>query len=68
MTMKIVGCAGSKINEYIPTRFDDIQKEIIAERMKNWVEAYKKYTPQIDLQNETYQLGDVIGKKLSKII
>ncbi len=25
----------------IPTRFDDIQKEIIAERMKNCVEAYK---------------------------
>lgn len=52
----------------IPTRFDDIQKEIIAERMKNCVEAYKKYIPQINEPNITYKLGDVIGKKLSKII
>lgn len=52
----------------IPTRFDDIQKEIITERMKNCVEAYKKYIPQINEASITYKLGDVIGKKLNKII
>lgn len=52
----------------VPTRFDDIQKEIVAEQMKSSVEAYKKYVPQIDKEIRTYTLGDVLGQKLSKII
>ena len=52
----------------IPTRVDDIQKEINAERIKNSVKAYKKYVPQSDNVIKTYKLGDILGEKLSKII
>lgn len=52
----------------IPTRFDDIQNEIIREKMKNSVEAYKKYVNQTESQIETYKLGDILGEKLNEII
>ncbi len=52
----------------IPTRFDDIQNEIVREKMKNSVEAYKKYVNQTESQIETYKLGDILGEKLNEII
>lgn len=52
----------------IPTRFDDIQKEITAERMRESVKAYKKFVPQTEKKFDTYKLGDIIGNKLDKIV
>ena len=66
--MKIVNSCTKKAFTRIPTRFDDIQQEIIAERMRSSVKEYKKYVPQIDKEEGSFILGDVIGQKLNKII
>ena len=52
-------------DDYIPTRFDDIQKEILLDRFK---EYYAQKAPTGGLENSTFKLGDVIGNKLDKII
>lgn len=49
----------------IPTRFDDIQKEILFDKMKDYYTSTK--TPQVE-QGSTFKLGDVIGDKLNKIV
>ncbi len=66
--MKIVNSTVKKPFTRIPTRYDDIQQEIIAERMKSSVKDYKKYVPQIEQETGSFKLGDVIGEKLNKII
>ena len=66
--MKIVNSCTKKAFTRIQTRFDDIQQEIIAERMRSSVKEYKKYVPQIDKETSSFMLGDVIGQKLNKII
>ena len=63
MSLKIV-----KNNPYrIPTRYDDIMKEIMEEKLKAALREYAKYSsPTTD--GTTYKLSDVIGEKLNKII
>lgn len=63
MNLKVV-----KNNPYhIPTRYDDIMKEIMEEKLKAALREYEKYnTPSAG--GTTYRLGDVIGEKLNKII
>ena len=68
MSLEIAFKNTKYFNNNIPTRFDDIQKEITTERIKNSVKAYKKYVPQSDNVIKTYKLGDILGEKLSKII
>ncbi len=45
----------------IPTRFDDIQKEIEKERL----EAYYNQTKQVS-DGKTYSIGSVISEELGK--
>lgn len=47
----------------IPTRFDDIQKEIQIEKMKKY---FEQKTPEIKQGN--YFLGDVCGKIFNKVV
>ncbi len=63
MSLKIVNN-----NPYrIQTRYDDIMKEIMEEKLKAAIKEYEKYSvPSSD--GTTYKLGDVIGEKLNKII
>lgn len=49
----------------IPTRFDDIQKEIHFDKMKDYYVQAK--VPQVE-QGSTFKLGDVLGDKLNKIV
>ncbi|MBR5555109.1 hypothetical protein IKU74_03745 [bacterium] len=49
----------------IPTRFDDIQKEIHFDKMKDYYVQAK--VPQVE-QGSTFKLGDVLGDKLNKIL
>ncbi len=49
----------------IPTRFDDIRKEIFLEKAKDYFNSLD--LAKIKL-NSTYILGDVAGEKLNKII
>lgn len=68
MFIKIVyKTAQEFLPDRIPTRFDDIQKEIAEARLE---EYYKQATSQPDT-GKTYKLGSVIsealGKKLNKI-
>ncbi len=63
MSLKIV-----KNNPYrILTRYDDIMKEIMEEKLKAALREYEKYSPPTT-DGTTYKLGDVIGEKLNKII
>ena len=63
MSLKIV-----KNNPYrIQTRYDDIIKDIMKERLSVAIKEYKKYN-EILSDGTTYKLGDVIGEKLNKII
>lgn len=63
MDLKIV----KNSTKHIPTRFDDIQKEIMQERIQNAIKAYKKYVTSPQEVN-FYKLGDVLGEKLDKIV
>ncbi len=47
----------------IPTRFDDIQKEIKMEKVKQYFEQ-----KQPKLEKGTYLLGDVLGKVFDKVV
>jgi len=49
----------------IPTRFDDIKKEIFLERAKDYFNSIQSQKAK---SNSTYILGDVIGEKLNKIM
>lgn len=63
MSLKIVK---NNLNR-IPTRYDDIMKEIMEEKLKAALREHAKYSsPTTD--GTTYKLGDVIGEKLNKII
>lgn len=46
----------------IPTRFDDIQREIAMEK----AQAYYNQTPKITDNTTTYTLGSIIGSELGK--
>lgn len=52
-----------KFFDKIPTRFDDIQKEIQIDKMKKYF--YQK-TPEVKQGN--YIIGDVFGKILDKVV
>lgn len=52
-------------NSRIPTRFDDIQKEILMDRVKDY---FQQKSPVDVTGQTTYRLGDVIGEKLNEII
>ncbi len=54
-----------KLNDRIPTRFDDITKEILMD--KAGVKAYKKITEQMG-DVVYYKLGDRLGEVLNRII
>ena len=63
MSLKIVNN-----NPYrIQTRYDDIMKEIMEEKLKAAIKEYENYTVPCS-DGTTYKLGDVIGEKLNKII
>lgn len=59
--MKIVASVNKNLNK-IPTRFDDIQKEIKMEKVKKYFEQ-----KQPKVKEGTYLLGDVIGKVFDKL-
>lgn len=50
------------VQERIPTRFDDIQKEILKEKFADYNALNKPTNVE-----KTYTLGSVIGDKLSHI-
>lgn len=52
-----------KIIDKIPTRFNDIQKEIQIEKMKKY---FEQKTPEIKQGN--YIIGDIFGKILNKVV
>ena len=55
----------STVNDRIPTRFDDIQREILLDRFRD----YYNQKSIVDIATtSSYKLGDVIGDKLNKII
>ncbi len=62
---KVLAKSFKNFSEKIPTRFDDITKEILME--KAGVKEYKKITEQIG-NIEYYKLGDKLGEVLNKII
>lgn len=62
---KIVLESFQRISDKIPTRFDDITKEIIME--KSGIKAYKKLNEATEYV-EYYKLGDKLGEVLNKII
>lgn len=47
----------------IPTRFDDVQKEIKMQKAKQYFEQ-----KQPKLKERTYLLGDVLGKVFDKVV
>ena len=53
-----------QVNQYIPTRFDDIRKDIAAEQAEKYYKAIASNTKN----NSTYKLGDVAGKILNQIV
>ena len=55
----------STVNDRIPTSFDDIQREILLDRFRD----YYNQKSIVDIATtSSYKLGDVIGDKLNKII
>ncbi len=62
---KLVSESFQKFSEKVPTRFDDITKEIMME--KAGVKAYKKVTEQMG-DISYYKLGDKLGEVLNKIV
>lgn len=50
--------------KHMPTRFDDINKEIAAERAEKY---YKAVASKVS-DTSTYKLGDKIGNLLDKIV
>lgn len=60
--MKITKIAQNNFNKF-PTRFDDIQKEIEAEKLK----GYFVQKPKVEIKQGTYLMGEVLGKVLNKI-
>lgn len=50
-----------KLSDRIPTRYDDITKEIQSEKFKNYFEQQTKPTA---IEEKTYQLGSKIGEAL----
>ena len=48
----------------VPTRYDDIQKEIKMQK----IYQYFNQKPNIQIKKGTYQIGDILGEKLNKIV
>ena len=49
-------------NDYIPTRYDDIQEEIRLAKLKDYFEQQKP------IEVKSYKLGDLLGNKLDKVV
>ena len=62
MNSKIVNYARKNITDRIPTRFDDITKEIIADKNRKYFQQAQ--TPEVTTY---YTIGSVVGEKLNKI-
>ena len=60
--MKIATSINKNLDR-IPRRFDDIQKEIQMEKVKQY---FKQKQPE--LKEGTYKIGDVLGKVLDKVV
>lgn len=58
-----IATVNKKNFDKIPTRFDDIQKEIKMEKMKKY---FEQKTPEI--KQGKYLIGDVFGKILDKVV
>lgn len=61
--MKITTITKNHLNK-VPTRFDDIQKEIKMVK----INQYFNQKPNMQIKEGTYEIGDVIGKTLNKIV
>ena len=61
--MKITTITKNHLNK-VPTRFDDIQKEIKMVK----INQYFNQKPNMQIKEGTYKIGDVIGKNLNKIV
>lgn len=59
--MKITTITKNLLNK-VPTRFDDIQKEIKMVK----INQYFNQKPNMQIKEGTYKIGDVIGKPLTK--
>lgn len=60
-----IKCLKGVRDSRIPTRFDDIQKEILLDKVKGYF-AQKAASDAV--AGKTYKLGDVIGGKLDSIV
>lgn len=65
MYIKILEKNAEKFAQKIPTRFDDITKEIKIEKYE--IKAYKKLMEAPD-KISYYKLGDKLGEKLNKLL
>ncbi|MBO8430018.1 hypothetical protein IAC76_01390 [Spirochaetes bacterium] len=67
MDFKIGQKAVQKLTDRIPTRYDDITKEIAQDKMRALLEEYEKYVTPPEKEVTYYKLGDLLGDKLNKI-
>lgn len=56
------------IDTKIPTRYDDITKEIAMEKMEKLAKEYEQGMFKLPEKITYYKLGDVLGDKLDKIV
>lgn len=68
MDIKIVKSITGNISDRIPTRYDDITKEIMQDKMTAMLKEYEKYVSSpADKEVIYYKLGDVLGETLNKL-
>lgn len=69
MDLKVVKYAAGNISDKIPTRYDDIMKEIVQDKMTALLNAYEKDVMASEGKDITYyRLGDVLGETLNKVV
>lgn len=69
MDFKVVKNVAGNMSDRIPTRYDDIMKEIVQNKMTALLNAYEKDVMTPEGKGITYyRLGDVLGETLNKVV